>query len=138
LRGSARMGITCKSNVLRNTLSTEVHKDKTIILNPNVFLLWLKTRLEKSGVVFNRMSLNSLSDAAAIPHDVIINATGVGAAKLADVQDQDVRKIWGQTIVVKSEYDKLFMHDNGRTYTYAIPRLDGTVILGGIRRSGAM
>jgi D-amino-acid oxidase len=132
------MGITCKSNVLRNTLSTEVHQDKTIILNPNVFLLWLKTLLENSGVVFNRMSLNSLSDAAAIPHDVIINATGVGAAKLADVQDQDVRKIWGQTIVVKSEYDKLFMHDNGRTYTYAIPRLDGTVILGGIRRSGAM
>jgi hypothetical protein len=39
----------------------------------------------------------------------------------------------GQIMLVKSDYKKTMMRDDGETYTYVIPRLDGTVILGGIR-----
>ncbi|KAK1144211.1 hypothetical protein N8T08_005624 [Aspergillus melleus] len=84
------------------------------------------------------MELKSLSDACQLGHDVLVNATGFGSRKLRDVQDQGLEMIRGQTVVVKSNYDKLFMHDTGETYTYAIPRLDGTVVLGGTRHKDSV
>ena len=102
-------------------------------LNPDVFLPWLRNELERTGVQFKRMELKSLSDARVLGHDVLINATGFGSLKLQDVQDRNVEMIRGQTALVKSNLKELLIHDNGETYTYAIPRLDGTVILGGIR-----
>lgn len=83
---------------------------------------------------FKRMNLSSLSDARSLGHDVLVNATGFGSMKLTDVADNDIEMIRGQTILVNSSYNKLFLRDTGDTYTYAIPRLDGTVILGGIRQ----
>jgi len=80
------------------------------------------------------MNLSSLSDACSLGHDVLVNATGFGSLTLADVLDEDVDMIRGQTMVVRSDYNKLFMRDSGDTYTYAIPRLDGTVVLGGVRQ----
>ena len=102
-------------------------------LNPDVFLPWLRNELERTGVQFERMELKSLSDARVLWHDVLINATGFGSLKLQDVQDRNMEMIRGQTALVKSNLKELLIHDNGETYTYAIPRLDGTVILGGIR-----
>ena len=84
------------------------------------------------------MELKSLSDACQLGHDVLVNATGFGSLKLRDVQDQGLEMIRGQTVVVKSNYDKLFMHDTGETYTYVIPRLDGTVVLGGTRHKDSV
>ncbi|KAH8428356.1 FAD-dependent oxidoreductase [Aspergillus melleus] len=112
--------------------------DKSLILKPDVFLPWLRAKLAKSGVQFKRMDLKSLSDACELGHDILVNATGFGSLKLQDVQDQDLEMIRGQTVVVKSNYDKLFMHDTGETYTYAIPRLDGTVVLGGTRQKDSV
>jgi len=80
------------------------------------------------------MDLNSLLDARNLGHDVLINASGFESLTLGDVRDKDVEMIRGQTMIVKSDYNRLFMHDTGNTYTYIIPRLDGTVILGGIRQ----
>jgi glycine/D-amino acid oxidase-like deaminating enzyme len=84
------------------------------------------------------MTLNSLSEAHSLGHDVLINATGFGSLTLNDVRDQNVELIRGQTMLVKSDYDKLFMRDTGDTYTYVIPRLDGTAILGGTRHKGSV
>ncbi|KAF9890101.1 hypothetical protein FE257_006262 [Aspergillus nanangensis] len=106
----------------------------TLVLNPSIFLPWLKQQLEGWGVEFRRMHLNALSDASHLRHDVLINATGIGSKFLSDIADQDVELVRGQTLIVKSDYQKMFMHDNGKDYTYAIPRMDGTVILGGIRQ----
>ncbi|OGM48266.1 hypothetical protein ABOM_002115 [Aspergillus bombycis] len=111
---------------------------KSLILRPDVFLPWFRTKLEKSGVQFRRMDLKSLSDARELGHDILINATGFGSLTLQDVHDHDLETIRGQTVVVKSGYDKLFMHDTGETYTYAIPRLDGTVVLGGTRQKNSV
>ncbi|KAJ5085915.1 hypothetical protein N7532_010686 [Penicillium argentinense] len=109
---------------------------KTVVLNPSVFLPWLRKQLENSGVEFKRMDVESLSELKPLGHDILINATGVGSASLRDVRDQDMQMIRGQTIVVKHSYDKVMQRDDGKNYTYAIPRLDGTVILGGVRQHG--
>ncbi|KAM0427836.1 hypothetical protein ACHAPT_007293 [Fusarium lateritium] len=105
----------------------------TFVLNPNIFMPWLKQQLESSGVKFRRMNLQSLSDAHHLGHDVLINATGEGPKHLSDIKDQDMNLLRGQVMIIKSDYKKSFMRDDGKTYTYVIPRLDGTVILGGIR-----
>ncbi|KAJ4171030.1 hypothetical protein NW754_007173 [Fusarium falciforme] len=105
----------------------------TIVVNPHIFMPWLKRNLESSGVKFRRMDLDSLSDAHHLGHDVLINATGEGPKYLSDIKDQNMDLLRGQTMIIKSGYKKSFMRDDGNTYTYVIPRLDGTVILGGIR-----
>lgn len=112
--------------------------DKSLILRPDVFLPWFRTKLENPGVRFRRMDLKSLSDARELGHDILVNATGFGSLKLQDVHDQDLEMIRGQTVVIKSSYNKLFMHDTGKSYTYAIPRLDGTVVLGGTRQNDSV
>ncbi|CAG8159066.1 unnamed protein product [Penicillium olsonii] len=111
---------------------------KSLILSPAIFLPWMRKLLENTGVKFKRMSLESLSDARDLGHDVLINASGFGSLKLKDVQDMDVEMVRGQTMVVESNYNKIFMYDTGRTYTYVLPRLDGTVILGGTRQKDTM
>jgi glycine/D-amino acid oxidase-like deaminating enzyme len=113
-----------------------IQVDKTVVLNPSIFLPWLKQRLEHSGVLFSRIEVNSLSELRHLEHDILINATGVGSASLEDVKDPNIQMIRGQTIVVKHGYSKSWQRDDGKTYTYAIPRMDGTVVLGGVRQYG--
>ncbi|EXL71840.1 hypothetical protein FOPG_12538 [Fusarium oxysporum f. sp. conglutinans race 2 54008] len=105
----------------------------TIVLNPNIFLPWMRSTLERSGVRFMRLDLHALSDARHLGHDVLINAAGLGPRHLVDVKDPDMLFLKGQIILVKSDYKKCLMRDDGKDYTYVIPRLDGTVIMGGIR-----
>ncbi|KAG7405346.1 hypothetical protein LZL87_009039 [Fusarium oxysporum] len=105
----------------------------TIVLNPNIFLPWMRSTLEISGVRFKMLDLHALSDARHLGHDVLINATGLGPRHLVDVQDPDMLFLKGQIILIKSDYKKSLMRDDGKDYTYVIPGLDGTVIIGGIR-----
>lgn len=93
----------------------------------------MKRKLEQSGVKFKRLNLRSLSDARHLGHDILINASGLGPKTLTDVQDNKMTFLKGQIMVVRTDYKKTFMRDNKETYTYVIPRLDGTAILGGIR-----
>lgn len=135
----AKIGTSCKLDISPlNEIKLTYTLDTTLILKPDVFLPWFRTKLEKSGVKFKRMDLKSLSDARKLGHDILVNATGLGSLRLQDVQDQDLEMIRGQTVVVKSSYNKLLMHDNDQTYTYAIPRLDGTVVLGGTRQKDSV
>lgn len=108
---------------------------KTVVLTPKIFLPWLRRRLEESGVIFKRMNLSALSEVKSQGQDVLVNATGYGSKFLGDIQDQDVQLVRGQTLHVKSNYDKIYMR-HGKDYTYAISRLDGTCILGGIKQYG--
>lgn len=90
-------------------------------------------RLKASGVVFKRKTLNALSDLRGQGHDVLVNATACGSKFLTDVADDNVQQVRGQTILVKTDYNKIMMR-HGKDYTYVIPRLDGTAILGGIKQ----
>lgn len=109
--------------------------DKTVVITPAVFLPWLRERLEKSGVKFVRRDLKSLADLKGSGFDVLVNATSLGARYLADVADEHMVQVRGQTILAKTDYNKVFMR-HGKDYTYVIPRLDGTAILGGIKQPG--
>ncbi|KAL2867608.1 FAD-dependent oxidoreductase [Aspergillus lucknowensis] len=108
---------------------------KSVVITPAIFLPWLRKKLEASGVKFVRKDIKSLSDMKGFGHEVLVNATGFGARFLEDVADQNVQQIRGQTVLVKTGHDKIFMR-HGKDYTYVIPRLDGTAILGGIKQVG--
>ncbi|OKL63835.1 hypothetical protein UA08_00773 [Talaromyces atroroseus] len=108
---------------------------KTVVITPGVFLPWLRQRLEKSGVKFIRKTLTSLADLKNSGYDILINATALGARHLADVADKHMVQVRGQTVLARTGYNKIFMR-HGKDYTYVIPRLDGTAILGGIKQYG--
>ncbi|OJD40785.1 aromatic amino acid aminotransferase [Diplodia corticola] len=105
------------------------------VLTPTVFLSWLRERLEAAGVAFKRANVRSLADLKGMGHDVLINAAGWGARFLGDVADQDVEQVRGQTVLVRTDYDKVWTR-RGKDYTYVIPRGDGTAVLGGIKQYG--
>jgi D-amino-acid oxidase len=105
----------------------------TVVITPKIFLPWLRKRLEESGVVFKRAHIDSLTEAKSPDHDILVNATGFGPKFLDDIKDEHVQLVRGQTVHVKSNYNKIFMR-HGKDYTYAISRLDGTCILGGIKQ----
>ncbi|KAJ6441133.1 kinesin [Purpureocillium lavendulum] len=108
---------------------------KTIVLSPPVFLPWLANQLKENGVVFRRQTIKSLADLADHGHDVLVNATAFGSKFLHDVADQNLVQVRGQTILVKTDFERIVMR-HGKHYTYAIARLDGTAILGGIKQEG--
>ncbi|KAI8658084.1 DAO domain-containing protein [Fusarium keratoplasticum] len=93
----------------------------------------MKRTLEKTRVKFVQMNLNSLSNARYLGNDILINALGLGTKDLVDVQDKEMLLQKGQILIVMSNYQRAFMRDDGKTYTYVIPRLNGTVILEGVR-----
>ncbi|KAI9038305.1 uncharacterized protein KD926_010961 [Aspergillus affinis] len=111
-------------------------KYRTIVLTPMVFLPWLRSKLEATGVKFQRTTVRSLADLKGIGHDILINAAGIGPLRLEDVKDTNVQEVRGQTILVKSKFGKLFVR-NGHNYTYAFARGDGTTVLGGIKQFGS-
>ena len=109
---------------------------KSIILIPPVFLRWLRKRLETSGVKFVRRTVSSLGELHGMGHDILINATGIGSRYLTDVVDEKVQEVRGQTVLVESNFNKIWIR-RGKDYTYALGRPDGTTILGGIKQFGS-
>lgn len=67
---------------------------------------------------------------------IVVNASGLGAASLA--KDDNVIAIRGQTLLVKSDFDRVVFRQ-GSEWAYAIPRMySGTVVLGGVTQHGNM
>ncbi|KAH6986423.1 FAD dependent oxidoreductase [Ilyonectria sp. MPI-CAGE-AT-0026] len=109
-------------------------KYKTLVLTPQIFLLWLHQRLTDRGVKFIRTKVNSLADLKGLGHDVLINASGLGSEKLRDVQEKNLVPMRLQCVVAKADnYDRLFIRrgENGY-YSTAFSRRDGTVYVGGV------
>lgn len=110
----------------------------TIVLNPHRFLVWMRTHLEAKGVCFKRVVVRSLGELEGLGHDVLINASGLGARDLKDVQDADVVPARMQVILANvPSYDGLYIHRglNGY-YSTAFARGDGTVWVGGVLSYG--
>ncbi|CAM1500605.1 Fc.00g097670.m01.CDS01 [Cosmosporella sp. VM-42] len=69
-------------------------------------------------------------------HHIFTNATGFGAKYLSYGKDDKMLEVRGQTVLVKSPYNKLWVR-RGKEYTYHLPRGDGMAILGGIKDFGS-
>ena len=107
-------------------------KYTTLAMNPLLLLPWLKRDLDAKGVEFVRAEISSFDEARRLAGaKVIVNASGVGARKLAG--DEAVRPVRGQTMFVKTDFAEVIMRE-GTQYTYVIPRMSsGGVIMGGIK-----
>jgi D-amino-acid oxidase len=107
-------------------------KYTTLAMNPLLLLPWLKKYLEAKNVKFIGAEVSSIEEARKrTGAKIIINASGVGAGKLAG--DDAVRPVRGQTMFVKTDFAELVMRE-GSEYTYVIPRMgSGGVIMGGIK-----
>jgi len=105
----------------------------SVVLTPGVFLPWLRRKLEEDGVRFERLGeVGSLGELTGIGDSVLINASGLGSAKLGDVRDEKVMSDRTYVTVVKSGFEEAFVKRGEGVYTYIFGRGDGTAVVGGV------
>jgi len=104
------------------------------ILDPAIFLPWFRRELEASGVQFLRIaSIKSLSELKVFGHDILINASGIASRTLTDTKDEHVVMDRHHIMIVKSDYDKMFVRRTASgDYVYIFGRQNGTAVIGGI------
>ncbi|RLU14965.1 hypothetical protein DMN91_012852 [Ooceraea biroi] len=100
----------------------------TLLTQCDLYLPWIKQRLQSDGVTFKQRYLKSLKE---LVHnfDIIMNCTGLGARSLCD--DKRLVAVRGQVYKVNAPWIKMFCY--GELDTYVIPNLNGAVTLGGTR-----
>jgi len=121
----------------------------SLTMDTPVYLRKLVSRFEGLGGTIHRATVDSLAATLQfVPRQedtiAIINCTGLGSLKLADVLDTNMYPIRGQVIVINAPWIK-----EGRTKqvgkldggeggerTYIIPRRSGEVVIGGTREDG--
>ncbi len=107
----------------------------SVVVDPAVFLPWMKQRLEEGGVQFYRVrELKWLGELSALgfEYDVLINASGLGSMSLGDVRDSAVSLDRTYVTVVSSDFHAAYVHRGPGAYTYIFGRGDGTAVLGGV------
>lgn len=80
---------------------------KTPCINPPVYLDYLARQLRRLDVAMKRGSVSHIADAADLHDggsqaDIVINCTGLAAAKLGGVEDSTVFPARGQICLVKN------------------------------------
>ncbi|KAL7413857.1 FAD dependent oxidoreductase [Mrakia frigida] len=115
----------------------------TLSLAPHTYLPWLLAQLQNLGVKVVRQKVESIEEAAYLVAgrvDCVVNATGLGAASLGGVMDEECFPIRGQTVLVRAPwltYGQWVSGYEDGTFIYIIPRPDGNVILGGTMDNGS-
>ncbi len=93
-----------------------------------VYLPWLVGRVEALGGTLTRMAVSSLPDRA----DVVVNATGLGARRLAD--DSSLMPVRGQVVCVEQVgLDHWWLDESGPVYV--VPR-SRDIVVGGTDDEG--
>ena len=93
-----------------------------------VYLRWLVGRVEQLGGSLTRMALTALPDQA----DVVVNACGLGARRLAD--DPSVVPVRGQVVYVEQVgLDRWWLDGSGPVYV--VPR-SRDIVVGGTDEEG--
>jgi glycine/D-amino acid oxidase-like deaminating enzyme len=110
-------------------------KYQSMTVNPEMFLPWIKERLDEKGVRFIQREVKSIQEARSIlKTSLVVNATGLGALDLTG--DQKVLPVRGQTMLIEGYSDEIVLFQ-GSHYTYQIPRMcSGTTVIGGIAQEG--
>jgi D-amino-acid oxidase len=118
-----------------------------VCINTAIYLPWLVSQCLKNGVIFKRAVFAHISEAAAPSvHpsgkvDLIVNATGLGAAKLGGVADKTVVPARGQVVVVRNDAGKMLdvsgTDDGDDEACYMMTRAaGGGTVLGGSYQKG--
>jgi D-amino-acid oxidase len=79
----------------------------SISLTPNVYLNWLVSQCTSAGVKILRHTIDHITDAFRLHHSaprasLVINCTGLGAMKLGGVQDEAMKPIRGQMVIIEN------------------------------------
>ena len=81
----------------------------SVCINTAIYLPWLVSQCLKNGVVFKRAVFQHISEAVNFTVDpsqkthLVVNCTGLGAAKLGGVEDATVFPARGQIVVVRND-----------------------------------
>ncbi len=81
----------------------------TVIMDPQVYLAWIRDRLIAAGVKFVRQEIQHISELKSFKADVYVNATGCGAKFLGGAEDDEVELIRGQTMLVRNDKETKIM-----------------------------
>ncbi|KAI1614981.1 D-amino-acid oxidase [Exophiala viscosa] len=119
----------------------------SVCINTAIYLPWLVSQCLKNGVVFKRAGFNHINDAASSSLykgqqvHLVVNCTGLGAAKLGGVQDQTVVPARGQIVIVRNVAPNMLAtsgtDDGSDEALYVMTRAaGGGTILGGCYQKG--
>jgi hypothetical protein len=108
----------------------------SVCINTAIYLPWLLGQCLKNGAIVKRGIVSHVSEAAGLHHsgqkaDIVINATGLGSAKLGGVRDKDVYPARGQIVLVRNESKFMVTtsgtDDGSDEATYIMQRAAGTL-----------
>jgi glycine/D-amino acid oxidase-like deaminating enzyme len=119
----------------------------SVCINPALYLPWLVGQCRANGVVFHRKVLTHVSELRSLGFcgfkpDIIVNATGLSAAKLGGVEDKSCYPIRGQVVVVRNVAPAMVCvsgtDDGDDEACYMMTRaVGGGTILGGTMLNGS-
>ncbi|KAG2216028.1 hypothetical protein INT46_007088 [Mucor plumbeus] len=103
----------------------------TVLINPLVYLPWLLKQYFALGGKHRKQKIDQISDVISDDTDIVVNCTGVRAKDLGGVMDKSITPTRGQNVIIRAPHiRKTISMSRPDSYTYVIPRCDGTVILG--------
>jgi glycine/D-amino acid oxidase-like deaminating enzyme len=123
---------------------------RSVSLDPSIYLHWLQSNCLELGVNFRRETLSHIREAfiMTLPRPaVVVNCTSLQAAHLGGVNDQKLRPVLGQMVIVANEVEGTYaVTGNDETMDasigeccYMIPRpAGGGTALGGCRHDGSL
>jgi D-amino-acid oxidase len=82
---------------------------RTLALDPSIYLHWLQSSCLEKGVVFQRRTLSHIREAfisedpLTTKPNVVLNCSGVMAAKLGGVLDEKIIPMRGQLVIVANQ-----------------------------------
>ncbi|KAJ2867282.1 hypothetical protein GGI22_001094 [Coemansia erecta] len=113
----------------------------TLVINVPVYLVYLMGRFAALGGSVVKRRIAHICEAADVIAErarasretapFVVNCAGLGSLDLGGVEDKRMYPVRGQTLLVRAPDVKRTITRVGGTFGYAIPRGDGTVILGG-------
>ncbi|KAJ8132538.1 hypothetical protein O1611_g1087 [Lasiodiplodia mahajangana] len=118
---------------------------KTFCINVPVYLQYLYNKVLDAGVTAKKASLQHISNAAnhhvdGLKADVVLNCTGIRAAKIDGVLDCQVYPARGQICLVRNTSSFLTTtsgtDDGDSDVFYVQPRPDGLTVIGGCYQKG--
>lgn len=114
----------------------------SVCINTAIYLPWLVSQCLKNGVVFKRVIVKHVAEAAGVHSsgetaNLVVNCTGLGSLKLGGVEDKLVHPIRGQIVLVRNDAGKMYgvsgTDDGSEEIMYIMTRaVGGGTILGGM------